>query len=90
MSSSGKPAYDGNGRFLGYRGIARDVTQQAATEQALRVSEKCFRDFAEVASDEFWETDSDHRFRSVSDRWTFAVGRRRTEIAVDYDPESER
>ncbi|MFL6654177.1 MAG: EAL domain-containing protein, partial [Sulfurifustis sp.] len=31
---SGEPIFDGNGRFLGYRGIGRDITPQRQVEQA--------------------------------------------------------
>jgi PAS domain S-box-containing protein len=43
-----------------------DVTQTKRAEQALRKSEQRFRDFAEVGSDWFWETDAEHRFTYIS------------------------
>ena len=43
-----------------------DVTQTKRAEQALRKSEQRFRDFAEVGSDWFWETDAEHRFTYLS------------------------
>jgi len=35
-SISGKPFFDSEGRFLGYRGIGRDITESKRSEEALR------------------------------------------------------
>ncbi len=36
ISTSGTPAFDTNGAFLGYRGVGRDLTQETAREKELR------------------------------------------------------
>jgi len=36
VSISGKPVLDAEGRFAGYRGVARDITERQRTEEALR------------------------------------------------------
>ena len=36
VSISGKPVWDAEGRFAGYRGVARDITERQRTEEALR------------------------------------------------------
>jgi GAF domain-containing protein len=41
--------------------------ENATLYQALRESEQRFRDYAETASDWYWETDTDHRVRRVKD-----------------------
>ena len=38
LSVSGKPVFDAAGRFTGYRGIGRDITERRQAEQALRDS----------------------------------------------------
>ncbi|MFW6063874.1 MAG: ATP-binding protein, partial [Chloroflexota bacterium] len=40
ISLSGKPRFDGAGRFLGYRGTVADVTSRTRAHQALRRSQK--------------------------------------------------
>jgi diguanylate cyclase (GGDEF)-like protein/PAS domain S-box-containing protein len=45
-----------------------DITSRTRAESALRASEIRFRDFANAASDWFFETDANHRFTYFSDR----------------------
>lgn len=40
---SGEPLFEGNGRFIGYRGVGTDITARKKTEMALRTSESRFR-----------------------------------------------
>jgi PAS domain S-box-containing protein len=51
------------GRVVTYR----DVTTARRTLKLLADNEIRFRDFAQVTSDWFWETDDEHRFSFVSD-----------------------
>jgi PAS domain S-box-containing protein len=44
ISISGKPVFGADDRFLGYRGVARDVTQQKRAEEELREREQRYRD----------------------------------------------
>ena len=44
---NGRPRFDAQGRFLGYRGTASDITERVQAEQALRESEATFRDLFE-------------------------------------------
>ncbi|MDH4190561.1 MAG: EAL domain-containing protein [Betaproteobacteria bacterium] len=37
ISTSGRPIFDSNGRFHGYRGVARDITEQKRAEQLERL-----------------------------------------------------
>ena len=58
-------AWEGEPAFLT---AVNDVTARKDAEQALKESEQRFRDFAETASDWFWETDDACRFAYFSGR----------------------
>ena len=66
-SHDGEPIFDEQGRFRGYRGIARDITASIRATEALRESEERFRSLSKLSSDFYWETDAGHRFRALSD-----------------------
>ena len=74
-----------------------DVTERTKAEDLLRASEARFRDFAEISSDWFWETDVEHRFSLIAGHRLRAlgfepdalIGRSRWEIAgadLEEDP----
>ena len=53
ISISGKPRFDAEGGFLGYRGVGRDISDRYRTEQALRLARKndaMFRNLVENIS----------------------------------------
>lgn len=56
---------DGDER--GFVGMVRDITRLKEKERALDDVQGRFKDFAEVTSDWFWETDQNMRFRFLSD-----------------------
>lgn len=68
-----------------------DITSRTRAESALRASEVRFRDFANAASDWFFETDANHRFTYFSDRLreitglepNGPIGKTREELAGD-------
>jgi PAS domain S-box-containing protein len=74
ISSNGVPIYDEDGRFLGYRGIARDVTAQVEAERKLRDSEQRFRQLFEIAADHYWESDTAHRVSYLSPNYEAVTG----------------
>jgi diguanylate cyclase (GGDEF)-like protein/PAS domain S-box-containing protein len=49
ISISGEPLFDARGRFAGYRGVGRDVTQQKRGELLLRLQHTVTRRLAEAA-----------------------------------------
>jgi PAS domain S-box-containing protein len=65
LELTGKPMFDGE-RFLGYRGVGRDVTAELAAAEALRASEARFRDLVELSSDWYWEQDREFRYTALS------------------------
>jgi len=70
----------------------RDISRRKQAEEALRESEQRFRDYAETASDWFWESGPDHRFTVSSQDAGLnrALGATRWELAADLDEEPEK
>lgn len=54
--------------------LTLDVTERTKAEELVRASEARFRDFAEISSDWFWETDLDHRFSLIAGERLRALG----------------
>ena len=76
-----------------------DLTERKRAEEASRESEAKFRDYAETASDWYWETDPDHKFtRLTEDERRLArgfaivsrIGVHRWEFATDVQSEPEK
>jgi PAS domain S-box-containing protein len=76
-----------------------DLTELKRAEEASRGSEARFRDYAESASDWYWETDPDHKFtRLTEDERRLArgfatvsrIGVARWEFATDVQSEPEK
>ena len=85
----------------GNQGVAfvLDLTERKRAEEASRESEAKFRDYAESASDWYWETDPDHKFtRLTEDERRLAggfaivsrIGVARWEFATDVQSEPEK
>ncbi|WFU76167.1 ATP-binding protein [Bradyrhizobium sp. CB2312] len=77
--------------------LERDLKIRRSAEEDARASEQRFRDYAETASDWFWETGPDHRFTYISERagafgmdHKALIGKRRTDAAFDHDAEPEK
>jgi PAS domain S-box-containing protein len=90
MSTSGEPMFDPAGRFLGYRGVVREITERKLAEAALAQSEARFRSIVESGSDWIWETDTEDRYvwfggdieRHVGRPTADYIGRTRSEVAA--------
>ncbi|MFK4382073.1 PAS domain S-box-containing protein [Bradyrhizobium sp. USDA 223] len=77
--------------------LERELAIRRRAEAEARASEERFRDYAETASDWFWETGPDHRFTYLSDRVIafgmdpkVRIGTRRIDTALDRDTEAEK
>ena len=78
------PTHDADGTFTGAITMFIDVTDRKRAEAALAASEERFRDFAEIASDWMWETDTEHRLAYISGAIQIdnqPLGRTRWELA---------
>ena len=90
------PIKDPNGSVQAVAAIISEITGRKRAEDALRLSEQRFRDFAISASDWLWETDAEHRFTWLSPNVEDLVGvppdwhygkTRREIMAPGVDPE---
>jgi diguanylate cyclase (GGDEF)-like protein/PAS domain S-box-containing protein len=67
ISVSGKPVFDAQGGFTGYRGVGRNITERKRTKRSLREVAERFRSLTELSSDWYWEMDAGLRFTYVSE-----------------------
>ncbi len=95
LAISGEPVFDQEGRFTGYHGVGRDVSEQKRAERALRESEERFRSLTQLSSDWYWEQDAELKFTFVSSaidaisgiHQSERLGKRRWEIpGLIFDP----
>ena len=66
VSVTGKPIFDEHGRFHGYYGAGRDVTEREQTLAALRESEERFRALTTLVTEWYWETDAEHKITRLT------------------------
>jgi PAS domain S-box-containing protein len=91
----GTPFRDESGNIVRWYGTCTDIEDRRRAEEALRDSEKRFRDFSEASADWYWETGPDHRFTFIPvERPEFPdvenrdqIGLARWEIAADFETE---
>jgi PAS domain S-box-containing protein len=93
----GEPLHDETGSIVKWYGSSTDIEDRKRAEEALRESEQRFRDYAETASDWFWETGPDHRVIHVSDPLSAVglepegvTGLARWDFAADVESESQK
>jgi PAS domain S-box-containing protein len=77
--------------------LGQDLLVLRQAEEGVRDSEQRFRDYAETASDWFWETGPDQVFTYISERVSAfgldgdcLIGRRRLDVATDLEAEPEK
>lgn len=92
-----EPLHDETGSIVKWYGSSTDIEDRKRAEEALRESEQRFRDYAETASDWFWETGPDHRVIHVSDPLSAVglepeglTGLARWDFAADVESESQK
>ncbi|MFM7275905.1 MAG: PAS domain S-box protein, partial [Gammaproteobacteria bacterium] len=78
--TTGRPRYDEDGRYQGFRGLDVDITERKQAEEARRESEARFRDIAGISADWIWELDSEGRYTYVSPGIESSLGYRPEEM----------
>jgi PAS domain S-box-containing protein len=63
----GEPLRDAEQRIIQWYGVSVDIDELKRAEDALRRSEAKFRDYAETASDWFWEIGPDYKFTLLTE-----------------------
>ncbi len=91
------PLRDEQGNIVKWYGSSTDIEDRKRAEEALRESEQRFRDYAETASDWFWEAGPDHRVTRISEHVSDIgfvpsglAGMSRWDIATDVESEPEK
>src|SRR5262245_28015488 len=85
-----------HGGRAGIVGTLVDNTDRHRADEELHASEQRLRDYAEIASDWFWERGPDHRFSRFSGKspdWGVSgkfIGSTRWELAADREDEPEK
>jgi PAS domain S-box-containing protein len=92
-----EPLRDELGNIVKWYGSSIDIEDRKLAEVALRESEQRFRDYAETASDWFWETGPDHGFTRISEHADAIgvvppsrIGMTRWDFATDVESEPEK
>jgi signal transduction histidine kinase len=90
-----EPLRADDGSLLQWVGVNLDIEELKCAEQALRESEGKFRDYAETASDWFWEIGPDYKFTLLTENafGSHAADRLGTacwEHALDLESEPEK
>jgi len=81
---------DSEGKPVGFRGIARDVTERKRAEEALRHSEERYRTILESIQEGYFETDLDGNYTFVNDANCRYLGYTREElIGMNYRQHTE-
>jgi PAS domain S-box-containing protein len=89
------PTYDTAGKYRGYLGVSKDVTEEFEAERRLRDSERQFRELLEASADFYWEQDTRYRYTYLSPSYATLlgpgidlIGRRLSDIkGVSIDPD---
>jgi PAS domain S-box-containing protein len=66
LESSASPIFDRNGTFLGYRGMARDITERTEVAAVLQQEEEKYYSIFENAIDGIFQTTKDGRYVSAN------------------------
>jgi PAS domain S-box-containing protein len=95
LETIGQPVFSASGELVEIFATQTDVTERKRAEEALRESEAKFRDYAETASDWFWEIDPDYKYTLLTENAfgsgaTDRIGTACWDRALDLETEPEK
>jgi PAS domain S-box-containing protein len=95
LDSISEPVLSASGELIEVIATQIDVTERKRAEQALRESEAKFRDYAETASDWFWEIGPDYKFTLLTENAFGSntlnrIGAACWDHALDLETEAEK
>ena len=95
LETIGQPVFSASGELVEIVTTQIDVTERKRAEEGLRESEAKFRDYAETASDWFWEIDPDYKFTMLTENAFGSDAARRIgtsslDYALDLETEPEK
>jgi PAS domain S-box-containing protein len=95
LESTARHLFSTGGELVEIVGTVIDVTERKRAEQALRESEAKFRDYAETASDWFWEIGPDYKFTLLTENAFGSnpadrIGTACWDHALDLETESDK
>jgi PAS domain S-box-containing protein len=95
LETIGQPVFSASGELVEIFATQTDVTERKRAEEALRESEAKFRDYAETASDWFWEIGPDYKFTLLTEnafgsRPADRIGTPCWDHALDLETEPEK
>jgi PAS domain S-box-containing protein len=65
VALSGRPRFNEQSEFIGFEGVARDVTERRRALAKLRASEQRWSTVVRLATDWYWESDEQHRIQPM-------------------------
>ena len=66
LALRGRPVFDAGGQFQGYRGIGREITDEARLKAELERTEERIHALIAYSTDGYWEQDADLRYTAIA------------------------
>jgi diguanylate cyclase (GGDEF)-like protein/PAS domain S-box-containing protein len=85
--TSALPLRNQQGEIIGFRGLARDITEHKQMEEALRRSEERYRTIMDEMDESYFETDLDGNYTFINDAIARTTGYSKEEfLKMDFRP----
>ncbi|HVY08433.1 MAG TPA: PAS domain S-box protein [Burkholderiales bacterium] len=84
---SGQPMFDAQGRFTGYQGVGKDITERKRAEVAVERSRTFLEAFIEAIPQPVFMKDAEHRWILFNTAFSDMLGKSREELLGRSDPD---